>query len=99
MSDKRRTQEVKTEINTKNKSTQFKIHTFQVSLDSLVCRTMAEYKVELTSGNLKKAGTWDHIFVTLFGSDGQSERTEFNNWGLDFMTGGVSWKHAAHFLQ
>lgn len=51
---------------------------------------MAEYKVELTTGNLKKAGTWDHIFVTLFGSDGQSERTEFNNWGLDFMTGGVS---------
>ncbi|XP_075869648.1 hydroperoxide isomerase ALOXE3-like [Nelusetta ayraudi] len=50
---------------------------------------MAEYKVELTTGNLKKAGTWDHIFVTLFGSDGQSERTEFNNWGLDFMTGGT----------
>lgn len=53
---------------------------------------MAEYRVEVTTGNLKKAGTWDHIFVTLFGSEGQSERTEFNNWGLDFMTGGVSWK-------
>lgn len=51
---------------------------------------MAEYRVEVASGNLKKAGTWDHIFVTLFGSEGQSERTEFNNWGLDFMTGGVS---------
>lgn len=74
----------------KNKLTQLKINTFQLSLYSLVCRTMAEYKVELTTGNLKKAGTWDHIFVTLFGSDGQSERTEFNNWGLDFMTGGVS---------
>lgn len=83
----------------KNKSTQLKINTFQLSLYSLICRTMAEYKVELTTGNLKKAGTWDHIFVTLFGSDGQSERTEFNNWGLDFMTGGVSWKHAACFLK
>lgn len=73
------------------KSTQFKIDTFQLSLDRWAWRTVAmEYKVELTTGNLKKAGTWDHVFVTLFGSDGQSERTEFNNWGLDFMTGGVS---------
>lgn len=55
---------------------------------------MAEYKLEVTTGDLKKAGTWDHIFVTLFGSDGQSERTELNNLGLDFVAGWVSMQHA-----
>ncbi|XP_068198242.1 hydroperoxide isomerase ALOXE3-like [Antennarius striatus] len=50
---------------------------------------MAEYKLEVTTGNLKQAGTWDHIYVTLFGSKGQSDRTELDNFGLDFTTGAM----------
>ncbi|XP_068199000.1 hydroperoxide isomerase ALOXE3-like [Antennarius striatus] len=50
---------------------------------------MAEYKLELTTGNMKNAGTWDHIFLTLFGSQGQSDRTELDNYGLDFTTGAI----------
>lgn len=73
-------------------------HVPALPLRSLDCRSMAEYRVEVTTGNLRKAGTWDHIFVTLIGSEAQSDRTEFNNWGLDFLTGGVSWKHAACFI-
>ncbi len=51
---------------------------------------MAEYKVEVTTGNLKRAGTWDHIFITLFGTAGQSERTELVNFGINFRPGKVS---------
>lgn len=54
---------------------------------------MAEYKVEVTTGNLEKAGTDDHVYVTLFGINGQSERKELDNFGRDFKTGGVSQKH------
>ncbi|XP_075869647.1 hydroperoxide isomerase ALOXE3-like [Nelusetta ayraudi] len=50
---------------------------------------MAEYKVEVTTGNLVKAGTDDHVYVTLFGINGQSERTELDNFGRDFKTGGI----------
>lgn len=52
--------------------------------------TMAEYKVEVTTGGMKHAGTWDHIFMTLIGTKGQSERTELDNYGLDFTRGAVS---------
>ncbi|XP_059213134.1 hydroperoxide isomerase ALOXE3-like [Centropristis striata] len=48
---------------------------------------MTEYKLEVTTGNLQHAGTWDHIYVTLFGTEGQSERTEMDNWGPDFSAG------------
>ncbi|XP_018528113.1 hydroperoxide isomerase ALOXE3 [Lates calcarifer] len=48
---------------------------------------MAEYKLELTTGDMQYAGTLDHIFVTLFGNEGQSERTELNNFGIDFTAG------------
>ena len=51
---------------------------------------MAEYKLDVTTGDWKYAGTWDHIHVTLFGTEGQSERTELDNFGLDFKTGTVS---------
>lgn len=51
---------------------------------------MAEYKLEVTTGDMQYAGTWDHIFVTLFGHEGQSERTELDNLGIDFSTGTVS---------
>ncbi|XP_074470791.1 hydroperoxide isomerase ALOXE3-like isoform X2 [Sebastes fasciatus] len=48
---------------------------------------MAEYKLEVTTGDKQYAGTWDHIYVTLFGTEGQSERTELDNFGTDFTTG------------
>uniref|UniRef100_A0A8C2ZEB2 Uncharacterized protein n=1 Tax=Cyclopterus lumpus TaxID=8103 RepID=A0A8C2ZEB2_CYCLU len=48
---------------------------------------MAEYKLEVTTGDMKYSGTNDHIYVTLFGTEGQSERTELDNFGTDFSTG------------
>ena len=51
---------------------------------------MAEYKLEVSTGDMEYAGTWDHIYVTLFGTEGQSERTELDNYGTDFTTGTVS---------
>ncbi|XP_067428075.1 hydroperoxide isomerase ALOXE3-like [Thunnus thynnus] len=48
---------------------------------------MAEYKLEVSTGDMEYAGTWDHIYVTLFGTEGQSERTELDNYGTDFTTG------------
>ncbi|XP_047429797.1 hydroperoxide isomerase ALOXE3-like [Mugil cephalus] len=48
---------------------------------------MAEYKVQVTTGDMKYAGTMDHIYITLFGTEGQSERTELDNVGIDFKTG------------
>uniref|UniRef100_A0A8C2ZEQ2 Uncharacterized protein n=1 Tax=Cyclopterus lumpus TaxID=8103 RepID=A0A8C2ZEQ2_CYCLU len=50
---------------------------------------MAEYKLEVTTGDMKYSGTNDHIYVTLFGTEGQSERTELDNFGTDFSTGTV----------
>ncbi|TNN65665.1 Hydroperoxide isomerase ALOXE3 [Liparis tanakae] len=49
--------------------------------------TMVQYKIEVTTGVMKSAGTWDHIYVTLFGTEGQSERTELDNFGTDYSTG------------
>lgn len=51
---------------------------------------MAEYKVEVTTGDMQHAGTLDHIFITIFGTTGQSERTELDNYGMDFKPGKVS---------
>ncbi|XP_057678996.1 hydroperoxide isomerase ALOXE3 [Corythoichthys intestinalis] len=48
---------------------------------------MAEYKVEVTTGGRECAGTFDHILVTLIGSKEQSEKTDLDNWGIDFKTG------------
>lgn len=53
---------------------------------------MAVYKVKVTTGSLKKAGTWDHVCVTLFGVNGQSQRTELDKIGRDFTAGDVSQK-------
>lgn len=52
--------------------------------------TMAEYKLEVTTGNMTNAGTFDHIHVTLIGTGGESERTELDNYGVDFKSGMVS---------
>ncbi|XP_061667831.1 hydroperoxide isomerase ALOXE3-like [Syngnathoides biaculeatus] len=49
--------------------------------------TMAEYKLEVTTGERESSGTLDHILVTLVGSEGQSEKTDLDNWGVDFKTG------------
>ncbi|XP_049915018.1 hydroperoxide isomerase ALOXE3-like [Epinephelus moara] len=48
---------------------------------------MAEYKIEVTTGDRQNAGTWDHIYVTLIGTEGQSERTELDHFGTDFSAG------------
>ncbi|XP_061758139.1 hydroperoxide isomerase ALOXE3-like [Nerophis ophidion] len=48
---------------------------------------MVEYKFDATTGEQVGAGTWDHILITLFGTEGQSETMELNNWGVDFITG------------
>uniref|UniRef100_A0A671WXM6 Si:dkey-17e16.9 n=1 Tax=Sparus aurata TaxID=8175 RepID=A0A671WXM6_SPAAU len=50
---------------------------------------MAEYKLEVTTGNMTNAGTFDHVFATLIGTGGKSERTELDNYGVDFKTGKV----------
>lgn len=48
---------------------------------------MVEYKLEVSTGDMPYAGTWDHISVTLIGTEGQSDRTELDQWGRDFSTG------------
>ncbi|XP_060947632.1 hydroperoxide isomerase ALOXE3-like [Limanda limanda] len=48
---------------------------------------MAEYKLQVSTGDMPSAGTWDHVSVTLIGSDGESEKTDLDNWGRDFCTG------------
>ncbi|XP_054617012.1 hydroperoxide isomerase ALOXE3-like [Dunckerocampus dactyliophorus] len=48
---------------------------------------MAEYKLDVTTGDKAYSGTSDHIYITLFGTEGQSERVELDNWGVDFVTG------------
>lgn len=64
-------------------------------LDGLICTTMPEYKVEVTTGEWKWAGTRNYVYVTIRGNKGQSEPTKLDNWGPDFTRGGVSWKRAA----
>uniref|UniRef100_A0A8C4ERN3 Uncharacterized protein n=1 Tax=Dicentrarchus labrax TaxID=13489 RepID=A0A8C4ERN3_DICLA len=51
---------------------------------------MAEYKLEVTTGNMTNAGTLDYIHVTLIGTEGKSERTELDNFGVDFKSGTVT---------
>uniref|UniRef100_M3ZLB8 Hydroperoxide isomerase ALOXE3-like n=1 Tax=Xiphophorus maculatus TaxID=8083 RepID=M3ZLB8_XIPMA len=53
---------------------------------------MAEYKLKVTTGAMKHAGTMDHIYVILLGTEGQSPRTELNNLGIDFIAGKASFK-------
>ncbi|XP_071771918.2 hydroperoxide isomerase ALOXE3-like [Centroberyx gerrardi] len=50
---------------------------------------MAEYKLEVTTGDMTHAGTSDYIYVTLIGTEGESERTELDNYGIDFTAGKV----------
>ncbi|XP_078146609.1 hydroperoxide isomerase ALOXE3-like [Centroberyx gerrardi] len=48
---------------------------------------MTEYKVQVTTGDMTHAGTRDYIHVTLFGTEGETERTNLDKWGKDFATG------------
>ncbi|KAM3861095.1 hydroperoxide isomerase ALOXE3-like [Diretmus argenteus] len=48
---------------------------------------MAEYKVEVTTGDELDAGTMDYIYLSLIGSKGVSERKELDNYGVDFTAG------------
>uniref|UniRef100_A0A3Q2NMZ8 Arachidonate epidermal lipoxygenase 3 n=1 Tax=Fundulus heteroclitus TaxID=8078 RepID=A0A3Q2NMZ8_FUNHE len=48
---------------------------------------MAEYKLKVTTGDMKHAGTRDNIYVILFGAEGQSERAKLDNSGIDFKAG------------
>uniref|UniRef100_A0A3P9KN32 Si:dkey-17e16.9 n=1 Tax=Oryzias latipes TaxID=8090 RepID=A0A3P9KN32_ORYLA len=51
---------------------------------------MAEYKLSVTTGGMRHAGTLDNIFIILFGTEGQSERTRLDNSGIDFKSGTAS---------
>ncbi|XP_053737250.1 hydroperoxide isomerase ALOXE3-like isoform X1 [Synchiropus splendidus] len=48
---------------------------------------MAQYTLEVTTGDLQYSGTWDHVYVTLIGDKGESARTELDNYGPDFSAG------------
>ncbi|KAK1888703.1 Hydroperoxide isomerase ALOXE3 [Dissostichus eleginoides] len=50
---------------------------------------MAEYKLEMTTGDVQYAGASDYMYVTLFGTEEQSERTLMDNYGVDFQRGAV----------
>lgn len=47
---------------------------------------MTDYKLEVTTGNMTFAGTFDHIHITLIGNRGHSKRTELDNIGVYFKT-------------
>lgn len=49
---------------------------------------MAHYNIEVTTGNLNFAGTFDSIFVTLIGSDEESDPVQLNLFVV--ITGSVS---------
>lgn len=58
---------------------------------------MAEYTLRVTTGAKKHAGTIDHVYVILFGTEGQSERTNLDNFGIDFRTGMASSRLLGNF--
>lgn len=53
---------------------------------------MLEYTLEVTTGSMLHAGMFDNLYVTLIGTERQSERTELINFGLDFQIGRVSYR-------
>ncbi|XP_029281202.1 hydroperoxide isomerase ALOXE3-like isoform X2 [Cottoperca gobio] len=50
---------------------------------------MVEYTLEVTTGSMLHAGTFHNLYVTLIGSERQSERTQLTSFGLDDKTGKV----------
>uniref|UniRef100_A0A6Q2Z5T2 Uncharacterized protein n=1 Tax=Esox lucius TaxID=8010 RepID=A0A6Q2Z5T2_ESOLU len=47
---------------------------------------MVKYQVEVTTGGVVLSGTSDYIYITLIGTEGNSMRTNLDNYGPDFMT-------------
>uniref|UniRef100_A0A674N9N1 Uncharacterized protein n=1 Tax=Takifugu rubripes TaxID=31033 RepID=A0A674N9N1_TAKRU len=54
---------------------------------------MAKYHLEVTTGNQNYSGTFDQIFVTLIGSDGQSDKIQLNIFGLLYFPSFQTWSH------
>nr|XP_046228925.1 hydroperoxide isomerase ALOXE3-like isoform X2 [Scatophagus argus] len=50
---------------------------------------MAVYTLEVSTGSMLHAGTFDNLYVTLTGTEKQSERTQLTSSGLDDETGKV----------
>ncbi|XP_071335427.1 hydroperoxide isomerase ALOXE3-like isoform X2 [Trachinotus anak] len=50
---------------------------------------MAEYTLEVNAGSMMHAGTFDNLYVTLIGTERESERTHLTTFGLDDKTGKV----------
>ncbi|XP_063757830.1 polyunsaturated fatty acid lipoxygenase ALOX15B-like isoform X2 [Eleginops maclovinus] len=50
---------------------------------------MAEYNLKVTTGSMLHAGTFDNLYVTLIGTERQSERIQLTSFGLDDTTGKV----------
>ncbi|XP_075315422.1 hydroperoxide isomerase ALOXE3-like [Odontesthes bonariensis] len=48
--------------------------------------TMAEYKLKVTTGSVQYVGKMDYKYITLIGTEGQSERTKLDNFWIDFQT-------------
>ncbi|XP_054603905.1 hydroperoxide isomerase ALOXE3 [Nothobranchius furzeri] len=48
---------------------------------------MAEYTLKVTTGDMKYAGTMDHLYVILCGTEGKSERTKLDNLMIHFQSG------------
>ncbi|XP_071386315.1 polyunsaturated fatty acid lipoxygenase ALOX15B-like [Centroberyx affinis] len=48
---------------------------------------MVEYNLQVTTGSMLHAGTFDSLYATLIGTERQSERTELTNYGLEFKVG------------
>uniref|UniRef100_A0A3P8RNU5 PLAT domain-containing protein n=1 Tax=Amphiprion percula TaxID=161767 RepID=A0A3P8RNU5_AMPPE len=44
---------------------------------------MSEYTLEVTTGSMLHAGTFDNLYVTLMGSERQSEHIPLTNVGVD----------------
>lgn len=51
---------------------------------------MAEYSLEVTTGSMMHAGTFDNVYVTLIGTERESEHTYLTSSLLDAKTGKVS---------
>ncbi|XP_061445591.1 hydroperoxide isomerase ALOXE3-like isoform X1 [Rhineura floridana] len=47
----------------------------------------ATYNVKVVTGKFIHSGTFDSVFVSLVGTDGESPKTVLDNWGPDFYPG------------
>lgn len=54
---------------------------------------MADYEVNVITGNLPFATTHNSVYIKLIGTDGQSERKDLSSWIPSFFKGTVSLKY------